>query len=103
MNQKIKEHLIKYNTENGYSIEEESLIETLTEANVIYEKETSGSRWWNNYFRVVEIDGMFIGYKWAHAFRDETAEECGWEFDSRTIGEVEARHTMTITYHYKPE
>lgn len=101
MNEKVKEHLIKYNTENGYSIEEDSLIETLTEANVIYEKETSGSRWWNNYFRVVEIDGMFIGYSWARAFRDETPKDCGWEFDTDTIGEVEAKEIVTTVYQYK--
>lgn len=98
MNQKIKDYLTKYNQENNWPTDENSLIDTLTEAPVIYKEETGKSRWWNNYFRVTEINGLLIGYGWAETFRDESPDDCGWEFNTDTIVEVEQIEITTTVY-----
>ena len=88
MNDNVRQHLIAYNQKNNWSLENDSLIETITEAHVIYEEKLSKGRWWNNIFRVTQIDGMFIGYEYAQANRDESIRDLGWDFDERTICQV---------------
>lgn len=98
MNEKVRQHLIAYNQKNNWSIENDSLIETITEGPVVYEEKVSESRWWNNEFRVTKIDGMFIGYGYAQANRDESIRDLGWEFDESTICEVEPVEKTVIVY-----
>lgn len=97
MNEKIKEHLVAFSEKNGWGTSEEDIIETLSQCMTIYEEKLSESRWWNNIFRVVEIDGMLIGYQWAQANRDESIQDLGWDFDPRTICEVKpVQKTVTV-------
>lgn len=98
MNDKVKQHLIKFAEANNWGTEEGELIEILTESEVIYEEKISESRWWNNVFRVVEVDDMYIGYNYAQANRDEHVRDLGWDFDPKTICEVKPVQTVVTVY-----
>lgn len=97
MNDKIKHHLTEYAKANNWDSDDNTLIEILTESSVICESKISESRWWNNVFRVTEINGMFIGYDYAQANRDESVRDLGWDFDKSTIREVKpVQKTVTV-------
>ena len=97
MNEKIKQHLIAVAAKNNWPTDNDTLIEILTEANEVYVKKVSDSRWWYTEFIVAEVDGMLIGYEYAKANRDESVRDLGWEFDESTICEVEAvQETVTV-------
>jgi len=96
MNEKIKNHLIKYNQSNGWGVDDETLIETLTDSRVIYEEEIDERRWWTEYTQVVEIDGMFIGFEMAKTTGDRSTFDVGWEFSEDSIFEAE-QYTEPVT------
>lgn len=99
MDEKIKKHLEKVNEKKGYSTDEQSLIETILDNRhkAIYEKRVFPRRWWDEYFVVVSIDGMKIGFMNAQTTGDESPEEKGWQFDPATICEVEeTQETVTV-------
>ena len=92
---------IKHNQSKGYDIDEESLIETILEAKTVAEFDFFEHRWWNEFTRIVEIDGMFIGYTWVKTTGDNTAFEMGWEFDPETIFEAEEYEETVKKYRAK--
>jgi hypothetical protein len=96
MNQKIKEHVVKYNKSKGWGEDEESVIETIIDSKEVFSKTIDSRRHWDETFNVVEVDGMLIGYDGARTTGDMSAEEKGWEFDSDTICEVK-KETETET------
>lgn len=97
MNEKIKQHLIAVAQKNNWPTDNDTLIEILTEANEVYVKKVSDSRWWYTEFIVADVEGMLIGYEYAKANRDESVRDLGWEFDETTICEVEAvQETVTV-------
>lgn len=98
MNEKIRQHLVTYAAKNNWPTDDDTLIEILTEANDLYKRKVSDSRWWYTEFIVVDIDGMLIGYEYASANRDEHVRELGWEFDPSTICEVKAVEKTVIVY-----
>lgn len=98
MNEKIKQHLVAYAEKNGWKTDDAELIEILTEAPVVFEQKLSASRWWNNMFIVTEVEGMFIGYNYAQANRDESVQDLGWEFDKKTICEVKPVEKVVTVY-----
>lgn len=98
MNTKILEHLKKHNEKHGWATDEACIIETLTEAKVIWSKKTSQHRWWNDIFRVVKINGMLIGYDYAEATGDNSLRDLGWEFNMESICEVKPKEIKTIIY-----
>ncbi|MFA5025099.1 MAG: hypothetical protein WC503_01130 [Candidatus Shapirobacteria bacterium] len=98
MDNRIKEHLTQYNLKNGYGTSEADLIETLMESDVIYSKLYSEHRWWSEYFEVVEIDSVYIGFLQGRTTGDDSAYDKGWEFDPATICEVVPREVKTIIY-----
>lgn len=98
MQQNVKDHLIRYNEKKQYGISDKDLVESVTEGREIWSEEGSNHRWWRDEYRVVEIDGMYIGFNWATTTGDDTAEEKGWEFDPDTIEEVEkVEEVITVT------
>jgi hypothetical protein len=101
MDEKIKQHLISFNTKEGYPIDDKSLIETLSESSTIYTEDYGSHRWWNDEFRVVEIDGMFIGYIWGVTTGDDSAENKGWKFDVDSIMEIDRKERIQVYYEKK--
>ena len=102
MNKTVRDHVKRYNESKGYGVEDNDIIETITDANVIYSGESDDFRWWTEVFRVCEIDGMLIGYWWAETTGDESAREKGWEFDPSSICQVEAVQETTTIYKVMP-
>ena len=99
MNEKIKAHVETYNKSKGYSTDEESLIETIKECGTRVCKEDEDShRWWNQYFYVVELDGMLIGYVDAESTGDSSPSDLGYEFPVDCVCEVEETEVMYKTY-----
>lgn len=98
MTEKVKQHLIAYAKANDWTTSDTDLIEILTEGSVIYEAKLSEGRWWNNVFRITKIDGMYIGYNYAQANRDESVRDLGWDFDPATICEVRPVEKMVTIY-----
>lgn len=103
MNTKIKHHLIAVATKNNWPTDDETLLEILFEANEVYTKKVSNSRWWYTEFVVADVEGVLIGYEYARANRDEHVRDLGWEFDESTICEVEAvQETITVYKRVNP-
>jgi hypothetical protein len=85
----IKEFLKDINNTNGWDITNEALLETLTEYGTEVSKEFSyGSRHWDIYEFVTEIEGRYFRYEYAHATGDEHPKYLGWEFDWNKVREV---------------
>jgi hypothetical protein len=99
MEEKIKNHLVQFNKKQGWNIDEGSLVESVTDAAPIkWEGNFDKHRWWTCCTRVVEIDGMFIGFTWAITTGDENANDLGWEFDPESIHFVEPYEVTETRY-----
>jgi hypothetical protein len=99
MNQKIREHVSKFNEGNGWSVDDDTLIETIRESERVWRGGESGRRWWTDCFTVVTVNGMLIGFGDAITTGDDSPSDKGWEFDPESICEVEAYEVTTT--HYK--
>ena len=104
MNEAIKAHILA-SLKKDYpdkEITDDWILDALL-GDYKYEEVTSTHRWWNDVFRVTEIDGMLIGFDWAVTTGDDSARDKGWEFDPSSVCEVEATtETITRTI-YKPK
>ena len=98
MNDKIRKHLAAHNEKHGWATTDESALETIREAERVSKVEEYTSRWWNGYVYVVKVGGMFIEYRDAETTGDKNARDCGYEFDPRTIVEVEPVERMVTVY-----
>ena len=103
MNEKIKEHLINACKKEGIDSPDDSeLWEALTECGKeIHEESLGNSRWWENTFVVVELDGMLIGYYGAKTTGDDSPWDKGWEWDLDTVCEVEKTVEIVEVVKYK--
>lgn len=100
MNQKIKNHLIAFNQKEGYGITDKDLLETITETKPIFTQIIGKHRWYEDEFRVVEIDGMLIGYDGFHTTGDTSWRDMDLEYDIDSVCEVEKKQ-KTIDYYDK--
>ena len=98
MNQKIKEHVMRYCQKHSWPASEENLVEVICEGDVVFEGVGVSKRWWTENFKVVKIDGMLIGFTDAKTTGDMSPFERGWEFDPDTICEVERKEVLTVQY-----
>jgi len=98
MNQKIKNHLIEYCKKRGLKTDDQSLLDVLLEEDTIHRKRHEIHRHWDEYFYVVEIDGMLIGYINAESTGDLTPEEMGYKFDTGMICKVREREKIITLY-----
>lgn len=89
MDEKIKKHVGECLKRQGKDDSEDSIIELIRYSKEIYSEIVDTRRWWNDVFKVVEIDGMFIGCDDAETTGDNTPNEVGFEFDPDSIVEVE--------------
>ena len=98
MNEKIRSHVAKYNTEKGWEATDESIVETIIEGKHVWSGHESSRRWWTDCFTVVEIDGMLIGFDDAKTTGDDSPRDKGWEFDPSSICEVRTKEVTTTVY-----
>lgn len=98
MNDKIRQHLIAHNLREGYATNEETLIESLYEADRVYEVVEGEHRWWTDIFVVAKVDEMLIGFMDATNTGDNSPREAGWEFDPKSICEVVAKEVTKTVY-----
>ena len=103
MNKRVEQHLEQYCKNEGWKIESGILLEILQGAKRLARKEINQCRWWNEYLYVVEINGMFIGYVYAEANRDESMSDLGYEFDFSTICEMQLVEKIIEDYEYVEE
>ena len=100
MDEIIKQHLIKYAASQGWTTDDTDgmLREILLEADPVWEENTGSQRWWHNFFTVVEIDGMLIGFGSAKTTGDNSPDEAGWKFDPKSVCRVVAKSVTTTIY-----
>lgn len=101
MNQKIKDHISKYNLSKGFGVSDAEIIETIRWGKEIYEEKIGDRRHWDDWFFVVEIDGMKIGFDGAKTTGDDSPYDKGWEFDPESIKEVEETTKTIVVKKYK--
>lgn len=75
----------QYNADNGFKTDIYSIFETLSETSTIYQEYKGNRRWWKDLFKVVELQGKFIGYDWAESTGDVSAEDLGWTPNPNSI------------------
>lgn len=101
MNKKIKSHLTNYCKKNGVSASTETFWDILSEDEVeIYRGAPAKHRWFNEVFKVAEVDGLEIGFFDAETTGDMSPYDIGWEYDPDDWCLVE-RHEETkvvVTY-----
>jgi len=104
MNDKIRKHLQEALEKEGIKIEEvgENWYEVLTEfGKEVYSESVGKRRWWEDIFKVVEIDGMLIGYRDAVTTGDDSTYDKGWEFEEGSVCEVERKQEMKLVVTYE--
>jgi len=100
MNEEIKKHLIAYCESKGYGTTDKDLTEVLTESNSIFSEITGSHRWYDDEFRVVEINGMLIGFYDYHITGDNSREDMDLFIDESRITRVEKKQKLVD--HYEP-
>lgn len=102
VNEQIRKHVAEVIAkEDGIALEavtDEMIVEFITDSKCIWSDEEDSHRWWNDVFRVVEINGMLIGFEWAETTGDNSARDCGWEFDPKSICLVERKEVLRTIY-----
>lgn len=98
MNKKIKKHLENYCRKQKYNTTE---LEALLEGKEIFSKTTKSHRWYDAIFRVVEVDGMLIGYDWFYMTGDNSPSDMDLEFDVKSVCEVVKRQKVIDYYEEK--
>lgn len=102
MNQKIYNQLEKFCERRGFEFCEDDILEILQEEEQLHEELIDCKRYWDEYFNVVEVDGMLIGYYDAKATGDLTPTECGWYFIKDNCCEIEEQTETRVITTYKP-
>lgn len=99
MNEKIKNHLINYCKTKGYEATDESLIEVVTQAKIIYEGKRDVHRWYTLIPSVVQIDGMYLQYDYCFIHSEESSvEDCIGGYKLSDIIEVKPEIQPTTVY-----
>jgi hypothetical protein len=99
MNEVIKQHVLAYSAKKGYGTTDKDLFEIIRECGKEVYSEVKGShRWYDKEFKVVDLDGMLIGYDDFHTTGDSNWHDLGLEHDINSIVEVEKR-TKTVDFY----
>lgn len=98
MDDKVRKHVTQFCEARGWGQDDATVIEAIHEGEPVHREEVGHARWWNEYLYVVEIDGMFIGYKDAETTGDMSAHEVGYKFDATTICEMQAIEKTVVVY-----
>lgn len=98
MNKKIKNHLIAYCESKGWGTTDKDLAEVLIESKTVYQEKISSHRWFDIYFKVVNINGMDIGFNDYYMTGDANARDMDLDFKEDSVCEVEKKQ-KTIDYY----
>lgn len=98
MNEKIKAHLTAYAKSKGWGTDDDTLMEILSEASDVFSEIVGSHRWYEDKFRVVNVDGMLIGFNDFHMTGDSSRSDMGLEFDLTSVCEVEKKQ-KTVDYY----
>ena len=102
VNQDVLDHITRYCKKNNWTCNTaDEYLETLQDCGKeLYRKNTGGSRWWNNYFCVTQLDGLEIGYYDAETTGDRSPQDTGWEFQIQDICRVQRHEEIqtVVTY-----
>jgi hypothetical protein len=102
MKEEIKKVIEAALEKKGHAKTDENIMDFLLySAKEVYCEVTDSRRWWDEVFRVVDVDGTKIGFDWANTTGDDSARDKGWEFDPESVCFVE-EETVTKTI-YKPK
>lgn len=106
MNKKIYEHLKEHCRKEKCDFEESDILEILREEDEVYIEKYDPRIMSDEvfeFFRVVKVDGMLIGYNdaVANTAGQLTAHECGWDFDPESCCEVERHEETKVVVSYK--
>ena len=98
MNEKIKNHLIAYNTSKGWDTTESSLMETVIEADSLWEGKRDRHRWYTLIPTVVCIEGMFLQYDYCDVDGETSnIDDCIGGYKLHSVIEVKpVQKTVTI-------
>lgn len=96
------EHLKKYCIEKGYEFSNDIVYEILSEANSVWCGEEDHRRWWADYTKVVEINGMLIGFDAAMSTGDMSPKDLGWVFDIDSVKEYTFKEETVVIRKYFP-
>ena len=101
MNEKIKNHLIKYCESKGYGTTDADLIEVVIEANPVWQGKPDRHRWYTLFPTVVWVEGMFLQYISCDVQGEENSvEDCIGGYKLEDVIEVSPQQeTVTV---YKP-
>jgi len=102
MTKEIREHLEAYNTSKGYGVTDADLMETITEADSIWEGERDEHRWYTLVPTVVYIDGIYLCYDCCDC-RDENSDvdDCIGGYKLSDVVEVEPENKTVIVFKKK--
>lgn len=94
----LKQIVQEYCVSKGWGELDNALEECLTCADPVFQEKSGSHRWWNDVFKVVEINGTLIGFTDAETTGDQSAREMGWSIDWNGLCEVEKKEVMTTVY-----
>ena len=102
MEEKYLKILQNYCSEKGWNWvnNREVILEILNENNV-YSESVGHSRHWEDYFCVANINGHYIGYNDVSVTGDMNKSEVGFEFDFKSLCEVEPYEVMETKWREK--
>ncbi|HET8685384.1 MAG TPA: hypothetical protein VFM18_01820 [Methanosarcina sp.] len=98
MDEKIFNHVKKYNESKGYGVTIQDIIETITECKCVWLSEGDKHRWYIRHTKVVCVDGMFIGFDHYETTGDNSASDMGLDFNIKSVKEYEPKEIKTTTY-----
>lgn len=98
MEEYIRKQLDNYCKANDWDPTDQNAEMVLAESDIVYEEKIKSRRWWDEVIRVVEIDGMFIGFEYAVSTGDEPATELGYAFDLEKVWEMRPVTKTVVAY-----
>ena len=105
MNKTLKQFITEYNTDKGWSVDQEGLYETFEECFQVVAKTWEDKHRWYTRKGVVRkvvigsVERFFEDEIWFCHNEDSSAEDCGWECpDLDDIVEVFPKEVTTIVY-----
>jgi len=99
MNDKIRQHLVKYHESKGYAVDDASLVETITESKAVWEGERDRHRWYTMIPTVVCVDGMYLQFNFCDVDGETfDVDDCigGYKLDD--VFEVEPKEETVTVY-----
>ena len=73
----------------------------LSNGRLVYAEIVGRGRWWEDEYRVVDVDGRLIGFMGASTTGDDSPYDVGWEFDENSIHEAEPYEETVTKYRQK--